>query len=321
MKAIVQNGYGSPDVMRLAEIDRPAVKRGDVLVEVRAAGVDRGTLVLMAGQPYATRLSLGLRGPRDRVAGLDLAGTVAAVGDGVTGFAVGDEVYGTGRGSFAEFAAADPARLARKPAGLSFEQAAAVPVSGVTALRALRDVGRLQAGQHVLVIGASGGVGTFAVQLAKAFGAEVTGVCRTEKVELVRSLGADHVVDHRQEDFAAAGRRYDLVLDIGGDSGLSRLRGVLTPRGTLVIVGGDFTGKLLGMGRAVRALMLSRLVRQRLTTFVAPVRSADLATLAELIESGRVKPAIDSTFALAEAPEALRRLESGQVKGKVTIVV
>lgn len=322
MRAIVQNGYGSAaDVLRTAEINQPEPKPDEVLVRVRAAGVDRGTWLLMTGQPYAVRLGLGLRGPHDRVAGMDLAGTVAAVGAKVTRFAVGDEVFGVGKGSFAEYAAAKESTLALKPKGTSFEQSAVVAVSGVTALQALRDVGRLREGQHVLVIGASGGVGTFAVQLAKAFDAEVTTVCSTEKTDLVKSLGADHVIDYRRADFSTGGQRYDLVLDIGGNARLARLRRVLTPRGTLVIVGGELTGKWLGLGRQSAAMALSPFVRQRLTMFVAKQRYKDMEELAALIEAGRVTPAVDATYALEDVAEALGRLGSGQVRGKIAIAV
>ncbi|MEY9930001.1 NADPH:quinone reductase-like Zn-dependent oxidoreductase [Catenulispora sp. GP43] len=322
MRAIVQNGYGSAlDVLRPAEIDRPPIKPDEVLIRVRAAGLDRGTWLFTAGQPYAVRLGLGLRGPRGRVAGMDVAGTVVAVGAAVTRFAVDDEVFGVGRGSFAEYTAAKQTRLAHKPAGLGFEQAAVIAVSGVTALQSLRDVGRLRAGQHVLVIGASGGVGSYAVQLARAFGAEVTGVCSTEKTDFVRSLGADHVIDYQRTDFVDSGRRYDLIVDIGGDSSLSRLRRALTPRGTLVIVGGAVAGKWLGLGRQTRALTLSPFVRQRLTTFIAKQRHSDMETLAELIEAGRVTPAVEATYALADTPKAVARLAAGEVRGKIAISV
>jgi NADPH:quinone reductase-like Zn-dependent oxidoreductase len=323
MKAIVQNGYGSPDVLRLAEVGQPSrdLKPGEVLVKVRAAGLDRGVALFMAGQPYAVRLGLGLRGPKNRVAGMDMAGTVVMVGAGVTRFAVGDDVFGIGRGSLAEYAVGKERRLAPRPAGLSHEQAAVIAVSGTTALQAVRDVGHVQAGQHVLVIGASGGVGTYAVQLAKAFGAEVTGVCRGDKLDLVRSIGADHVIDYTEADFAESGTRYDLIVDIGGDSSLSRLRRALKPRGTLVITGGDAVGKWLGLGRQFRALALSVFVRQRLTTFIAKQRSTDLETLSELIESGKLTPAVGATYPLAESPEAMRHLLAGRARGKIAITV
>src|SRR5690349_25038222 len=241
MQAITQNRYGivPEDVMRLDQVARPGIGDDEVLIQVRAAAVDRGTWHLMAGQPYLMRLlGFGFRGPRNRVPGLDVAGTVVAVGSAVTRFAAGDEVFGIARGSFAEYAAARESTLARKPAVLSFEQAAAVAVSGLTALQGLRDAGRVKPGQKVLVIGASGGVGSYAVQLAKYFGAEVTGVCSTAKTEMVRAIGADHVIDYHKQDFADGRERYDLILDIGGKTPLSRLRQALTPRGTLVIAGG-----------------------------------------------------------------------------------
>jgi NADPH:quinone reductase-like Zn-dependent oxidoreductase len=275
----------------------------------------------MTGSPYAVRLALGLRRPRKPVAGRDVAGTVAAVGPAVTRFAVGDEVYGVAPGSFAEYAVGREDRLARKPANLSFVQAAAVPVSGGTALRALRDVGRVHDGQTVLVIGASGGVGTFAVQLAKAFGAQVTGVCSTAKLDLVSSLGADHVVDYTREDVTDGARRYDLVLDIGGSTPVRRLRRAVAPRGTLVIVGGEGSGGLTGMGRQLAAVAMSPFVRQRLT-LITPKESAEVYdALTELIEARAVVPSVHRTFALEEAPEAMRLLGQGTVRGKLVVTV
>ena len=283
--------------------------------------MDRGTWHVMAGQPYLMRLlGFGFRGPRNRVPGLDVAGTVVAVGPAVTRFAAGDEVFGIARGSFAEYAAAREGTLARKPAALSFEQAAAVAVSGLTALQGLRDAGRIKPGQKVLVIGASGGVGSYAVQLAKYFGAEVTGVCGTAKANLVRSIGADHVIDYTRADFADGQRHYDLILDIGGNSRLSRLRRALTPRGTLVIAGGE-GDRWTGVGRQIRALALSALIRQRLTTFVSRHRQADLDTLRLLTEGGQIVPVVDRTYPLAEAPLAIRRLYAGQARGKIVITV
>ena len=323
MRAITQSRYGTvpEDVMRLGQVARPGIGDNDVLIRVQAAGVDRGTWHLMAGQPYLMRLlGFGFRGPRNRVPGLDVAGTVVAVGPAVTRFAAGDEVFGVARGSFAEYAAAPEGTLARKPAALSFEQAAAVAVSGLTALQGLRDAGRIKPGQKVLVIGASGGVGSYAVQLASSFGAEVTGVCSTAKADLVRSIGADHVIDYTRADFADGQRHYDLILDIGGNSRLSRLRRALTPRGTLVIVGGE-GGKWTGVGRQLRALALSVLIRQRLTTFVSRHRQADLDTLRLLTEGGQVIPVVDRTYPLAEAPQAIRHLHAGYARGKIVITV
>src|SRR6516162_1695132 len=270
MRAIVQHRYGTgpKDVLKLERIAAPAAAADEVLVRVRAAGVDRGTWHLMAGQPYLMRLlGFGLRGPRNPVPGLDVAGTVIAAGADAGGFRAGDEVFGIARGSFAEYAAARADKLVHKPARLSFAQAAAVGVSGLAALQGLH-AGRLRAGQKVLVIGASGGVGSYAVQLAKAFGAEVTGVSSTGKTDLVRSIGADHVIDYTRDDFADGRQHYDLILDIGGNSRLARLRRALTPAGTLVIAGGE-GGKWTGVGRQLRALALSLLVRQRLTMYIS----------------------------------------------------
>jgi NADPH:quinone reductase-like Zn-dependent oxidoreductase len=322
MRAITQSRYGTvpEDVMRLGQVARPGIGDDEVLIQVRAAGVDRGTWHLMAGQPYLMRLGFGFRGPRNRVPGLDVAGTVVAVGPAVTRFAAGDEVFGIARGSFAEYAAAREGTLVRKPAALSFEQAAAVAVSGLTALQGLRDAGRIKPGQKVLVIGASGGVGSYAVQLAKYFGAEVTGVCGTAKTDLVRSIGADHVIDYTRADFADGERQYDLILDIGGNSRLSRLRRALTRRGTLVIVGGE-GARWTGVGRQLRALALSVLIRQRLTMFVSRHRQADLDTLRLLTEGGQVIPVVDRTYPLAEAPQAISDLHAGRARGKIVITV
>jgi NADPH:quinone reductase-like Zn-dependent oxidoreductase len=321
MRAIVQDRYGSSEVLRPALVARPVGGDDEVLVQVHAAGLDRGTEHLMTGKPYVMRLGFGLRRPKNPVSGRDVAGIVAAVGPGVTRFAVGDEVYGVAPGSFAEYAVAREDKLARKPVNLSFAQAAVVPVSAGTALQALRDVGRVQAGQSVLVVGASGGVGTYAVQLAKAFGATVTGVCSTAKVELVRSLGADRVVDYTREDFADGNHRYDLILDIGGSASVRRLRRALEPRGTLVFVGGENSGSMTGMGRQLRGLLLSPFLRQRLAPLMARERAADYETLTALIEAGKVVPTLDRSYPLAEAPEAMRRLEEGLVRGKVAISV
>jgi NADPH:quinone reductase-like Zn-dependent oxidoreductase len=320
MQAIVQRAYGSADVLHLDRIDPPQIAADEVLVSVRAAGLDRGTWHLMTGVPYAARLVYGLRAPKNPVPGTDLAGVVAAVGSAVTRFQPGDEVYGVGKGSFAELAAAKEAKLARKPTTLTFEQAAAVTVSGLTAQQGLLDVGRLQAGQHVLITGASGGVGTFAVQIAKAHGATVTGVCSTAKVDLVRSLGADHVVDYTRRDVTDGEQRYDLILDIGGSAPLARLRRVLTERGTLVIVGGEGGGRLLGIGRQLRAVALSPFVRQRLAMFVGTEHHEPLERLTALIDDGLVVPVVERVYPLAEAPQAMRELEAGSVRGKLVIV-
>lgn len=323
MRAIVQDTYGDADVLRHERIARPDITDDEILVHVHAAGLDRGTWHLMTGKPYLMRIAgLGLRGPKVRVPGRDLAGTVAAIGSTVTRFAVGDAVYGTGRGSFAEYAVAIEDKLSRKPMNLSFEQAAVVPISAGTALQALTDQGRIVAGQQVLVIGASGGVGSYAVQLAKAFGAEVTGVCGSAKLDLVRSLGADRALDYTRDDYADGTHHYDLVLDIAGNPGLSRLRRTLTPQGTVVLVGGEDGGNLTGgMSRSLRALMLSPFVGQRLAWFVARERASDLERLTELIEADEVTPSIDRMYALERVPEAMRLLASGQVRGKVAITI
>src|SRR5262249_25796766 len=308
MRAIVQDVYGSADRLRLAEVDKPVIAAGEVLVRVRAAGVDRGTCHLMRGEPYLMRiLGFGFRGPKNRVPGLDVAGTVAAVGGDVSRFKVGDEVFGISRGSFAEYAAAREDKLVRKPAGLSFEQAAVVAVSGLAALQALR-AGRIAAGQKVLIIGASGGVGSYAVQLAKAFGATVTGVASTAKAGLVRSIGADQVIDYTREDFADGRQHYDLIVDIGGNSRLSRLRRALTPKGTLVIAGGE-GGKWTGVGRQLRALMLSPVVPQRLTMYISAHRQPDLEAPRKQTEAAHLTPAVDSTYRPPPLPDAIPHLE------------
>ena len=321
MRAIVQKEYGTADVLRVGEIERPTIGADEVLVKVHAAGLDRGTWHLMAGLPYAARLAVGVRAPKNPVPGLDVAGVVAAVGSEVTRFRSGDEVFGVSRGSFAEYAAARENKLARKPSNLTFEQAASVPVSGMTALRGLSDVGHLQAGQKVLIVGASGGVGSYSVQIAKALGAEVTGVCSTSKLDLVRSIGADHVIDYSQEDFANGEKRYDLILDIGGNSTLSRLRRALTPRGTLVIVGGEGRGRWIGMDRQLRALALSPFVGQRLTMLGPKEHYTVLERLTELIENGQLVPAIEQTYPLGEMPNAMRHLEAGRARGKLVISI
>jgi NADPH:quinone reductase-like Zn-dependent oxidoreductase len=323
MKAIARDEYGSADNLELRDIDKPEVGDGEVLVRVQAAGLDRGVWHVMTGLPYPIRLAgTGLRAPKNPVLGGDVAGVVEAVGTNVTRFQVGDEVFGVAKGSYAEYAIAREDKLAPKPENLTFEQSAVVPTSGATALQALRDKARVQPGQKVLIIGASGGVGTHAVQLAKAFGAEVTGVCSATKLDLVRSLGADHVIDYTHDDFAEAEQRYDVILDIGGNSSLSRLRRALTPKGTLVIAGGETDGRWLGgVDRQLRAMMLSPFVGQKLGTFVASVNAEDLIVLKELIEAGKVTPAIDRTFSLSEAPKAIRYLEEGHARGKVALTV
>jgi NADPH:quinone reductase-like Zn-dependent oxidoreductase len=321
MRAVVQDRYGSSEVLRLARVARPVLGDDQVLLHVNAAGLDRGTEHLMTGKPYVARLFVGLRKPKNPIPGRDAAGTVAAVGSSVSRFAIGDEVYGVAPGSFAEYAVAPEDKLARKPENLSFAHAAAIPVSAGTALQALVDAGRVQAGQSVLVVGASGGVGTYAVQLAKAFGAEVTGVSSTAKVDLVKSLGADHVIDYTREDFADGTRRYDLVLDIGGSTPVRRLRRALRPRGTLVFVGGENSGNLTGLGRQLRGALVSPFLRQRLVLLMAKERATDLERLSGLIEDGKLVPSVDRSYPLEEAADAMRLLEEGRVRGKVVITV
>jgi NADPH:quinone reductase-like Zn-dependent oxidoreductase len=321
MRAVVQDSYGPVDHWRLAEIARPQIADTEVLVKVHAAGIDRGTWHAMTGLPYLGRLYFGLRKPKRPVPGLDVAGTVAAIGADVTSLAVGDEVFGIGTGSFADYARARESKLVPKPTNITLEQAAVVAISGLTALQSLRDAGRVKQGQHVLIIGASGGVGTFAVPIAKSFGAQVTGVCSTAKTDLVASIGADHVIDYTKSDFADGPQRYDLILDIGGNTPLSRLRRALTPRGTLVIVGGEDNGRWTGLSRQLRALALSPFVRQRLTIRVPKETHVDIEHLAELIEAGQLTPVIDKTYPLADAADAMRHLESGRARGKIAIAV
>ena len=318
----MQDRYGGADVLRLGNTTRPVPKKHEVLLRVQAAGLDRGTWHLMTGKPYLLRLGFGIRGPKNPVPGRAAAGTVVAVGSAVTRFSPGDQVYGVAPGSFAEYAVAPEDKIAPKPAHLSFEQAAVVPISAHTALQALRDVGRVEAVQKVLVLGASGGVGTYAVQLARAFGAEVTGVCSTAKLEVVRSLGAEHVLDYTRDDFADGTHRYDLILDIGGNPSIRRLRRALAPNGTAVLVGGEQGESLTGgMSRQLHALALSPFVRQRLTTFVAKEHAGDLEQLTDLIETGKLTPTIDGSYSLEQVPEAMARLERGNVRGKVAITI
>ena len=322
MKAIVQDVYGSADVLRLEEIGKPMPSEGEVLIRVRAAGVDPGVWHLMTGRPYLVRaMGFGLRAPKVRVRGRDVAGTVEGVGTKVTRFKPGDEVFGTAEGSFAEYVCAREDKLAAKPANMTFMQAAVTPISGLTALQGIRDVGRVQPGQKVLIIGAAGGVGTFAVQIAKAFGAEVTGVCSTAKMDLVRSIGADHVIDYTREDFTQSGKRYDVILDTGGRRPLSTLRQALAPKGTLVIVGGEGGGRILGgFDRQIfRAPLVSLFAGQALRPLASKELVEDLLTLKELIESGKVTPVIDRTFTLTEAPAAIRYLAEGHARGKVVV--
>ncbi|MHA7141737.1 MULTISPECIES: NAD(P)-dependent alcohol dehydrogenase [unclassified Arthrobacter] len=321
MRAMVQRGYGAASVLTLEQIPRPAPAPHQVLVQVRSAGLDRGAWHIMTGKPYLLRLVFGLRTPRQPVSGQELAGTVVDVGTGVRGFRIGDEVFGIGAGAFAEYAVAREDKLAHKPPGVSSESASIVPVSAVTALQALREMGRVKAGQSVLVIGASGGVGSYAVQLAKHFGAKTTGVCSTQKLDFVRSLGADQVVDYTTEDYSHAGRNYDLILDIGGNSSLHRLRGALRSKGTAVIIGGEGAGDWIGIGRQLRAVLMSPFISQNLRMFVAKERSADLELLGGLVEAGVITPQLGGTYPLDQTPQAMRRLEEGAVSGKLAVRV
>jgi NADPH:quinone reductase-like Zn-dependent oxidoreductase len=317
MKAIVQNGYGSPDVLELKEIEEPVVKDDSVLVRVHAAALHAGDYFTMRGVPIAVRMVIGLRKPRKNyVPGLDVAGRVEAVGRNVTRFQPGDEVFGACNGACAEAACAGEELFVPKPANVTFEQAAAVPTSALAALHALRDAGKVQPGQKVLINGASGGVGTFAVQIAKSFGAEVTGVCSTGNVEMVRSIGADHVIDYTREDFTQGGPRFDLILDNVGNRSFSDCRRALTPQGVVI----PNTGHA-GMGYVLAAMLRSVFVRQQGRPFVSMPNHADLVLLGQLVESGKVRPVIDRTYPLSGTPEAFRYLERGHARGKVVITV
>ncbi len=320
MRAIVQNEYGTADVLKPADLPEPEAGPDGVVVRIRAAGVDPGVWHLMEGSPYLVRLmGFGVRRPKTRVRGMDFTGVVHAVGGDVTRFRPGDEVFGICQGSFAEYALTTVDKIARKPERLGFDEAAAVPVSASTALQALRDKGRVAPRQKVLVIDAGGGVGTFAVQIAKAFGAEVDGVCGTGKVDLVRSLGAARVFDYTRDDF---GGGYDLIVDTAGNRSLTSLRKALSPRGTLVLVGGETKGKWIGaVGRTLRALVLGPFVKQKLRGLLATENHEDLDTLRALIDAGKVTPVIDRTYPLAEAPEAIRHVREGHTSGKVVITV
>lgn len=322
MQAVVQDTYGSAEVLVLRDIDRPGIGADEVLVRVRAAGVNPGDWAIMCGLPYIARPAYGLRKPRNSVRGTDVAGQVEAVGSSVTRFRPGDEVFGWCNGSFADYVAASEDALALKPANLTFEQAAAVPQAGFVALQALRDHGNVQAGQKVLVNGASGGIGTLAVQIAKSLGANVTGVCSTRNVDLVRSIGADRVVDYTREDFTTSGQRYDFILDNVGNHSLSELRRALTPTGTLVPNGGAFENHwFAGGGRVISALVLSRFVSHTLRPFLASPKHADLVVLNELIEAGKVTPIIDRAYPLSEARQAIDHVGTGHARGKVAITV
>jgi NADPH:quinone reductase-like Zn-dependent oxidoreductase len=325
MKAIVQDRYGGPEVLAFRDIDQPVPKDNEVLVKVKAAGVHRGDWHIMTGLPYMIRLvvpTLGPRGPKVPVLGMDVAGTVEVVGTQVTRFQSGDEVFGWTDGSFAEYAVAPEDHLAAKPAALSFEEAAVVPISGFAALQAVRDVGEVQAGQRVLVLGAAGAVGWFAVQIAKAFGAHVTGVASTSQLELVGSIGADEVIDYTRQDVTDGARQWEVIVDTGGRRTLSQLRRALTPTGTLAIVGGEGGGRWLGgFLRNLRAPLLSRFIGQRLRMLASKPNQEDLQVLRELIEAGKLRPLVGRTYPLGEVPEAMRALEAGKTRGKIVITV
>ncbi len=319
MKAIVRDRYGSPDLFRLDELDRPQVADDAVLVRVRATSINAYDWHMLRGKPYIARLGEGLRRPKTRVLGLDVAGVVEAVGANVTHLAPGDSVYGVRSGAFAEYVSGR--NFVPMPAGLTFEQAAAVPVAGQTALQAVRDKGQVQPGQRVLVNGAGGGVGSLAVQIARAFGGVVTAVTRGANVEMVRSLGADEVVDYEREDFTRGGQRYDVILDAGGNRSLSALRRVLEPVGRLVLIApapGQWVGPI---ARIVGAVVTSRLSSRSVLPFLSWVSTDDLLVLKELIESGKVRPVVDRTYSFEEIPEAVRHVESGRAQGKVVIIV
>jgi NADPH:quinone reductase-like Zn-dependent oxidoreductase len=320
MKAIVQDTYGSPDVLELREIERPAPGDGDVLVRVRAASVNPQDWHIMRASPSIVRMSgFGLRTPTKPIRGTDVAGTVEAVGRNVTRFRPGDEVFGWCEGAFAEYVSAGEDHFVSKPADVSFEAAATLAMAGCTAIQGLRDTGAVQAGQNVLIIGAGGGVGTFAVQIAKALGARVTGVCGTTKLELVRSLGADHVIDYTHDDFTRSGQRYDVIFQLAGTASPADCRRALTPKGTLVLSSGE--GRFAGIDRILRAMAASPFVSQRMRVLRTKETNEDLVSLAALIETGKLTPLIDKTYPLSEVPDAIRRLEEGHTRGKLVIVV
>ena len=323
MRAIVRNTYGSPDVLELQEIDKPDVTDDEVLVRVRAASVNRADWYTLTGTPYVGRTQLGLLKPKSNRMGVDFAGTVEAVGRDVTQFRPGDEVFGGRSGAFAEYVCVREDRaVVPKPANVTFDEAAAVPVAAITALQGLRDKGQIQPGQKVLINGASGGVGTFAVQIAKAFGAEVTGVCSTRNVDLVRSIGADHVIDYTREDFTRSDRRYDLMLDIAGSRSWSACRRVLNPQATLVIVGAPKGNRLIGpLSHIVKVRLAALRSSQKVVFFIAKFNKADMAVLRELLEAGKVTPVMDGRYELSEIADALRYMGEGHCRGKVVITV
>jgi NADPH:quinone reductase-like Zn-dependent oxidoreductase len=327
MKAIVQERYGSPDVLELRDVDRPEIGENDVLVKVRAASVNQGDSYLMTGLPYIVRLGgsgmgFGFRGPKNKIPGKAMSGEVEAIGANATRFQPGDEVYGEiDSGAFAEYVAVPEGSLALKPASLSFEEAAAVPLAGTTALQGLRDVGGIQSGQRVLILGASGGVGSYTVQIAKAFGAHVTGVCSTRHMEFVKSIGADHVIDYTREDFSRGEQKYDLIFQVAGSRTPLECRRALTPTGTLVVSSGQGNRLYGPLGRMLSALISSLFVRQRLRVLASYPDKDDLDVLAKLIEDRQVVPIIERTYPLNEAPEAMRYFQTGHAQAKVVITV
>ena len=321
MKAIVYSNYGSPDVLKCEEIEKPTAGDDEVLIKVRAASVNPLDWHFMRGTPYIVRIMAGLRKPKVTRLGVDVAGQVEAVGRNVTQFKPGDEVFGACRGAFAEYVCASESALVMKPDNVTFEQAASVPVAAFTALQGLRDKGHLQPGQKVLINGAAGGVGTFAVQIAKLFGADVTGVCSTRNVDMVRSIGADRVIDYTQEDFTKSGQRYDLFFDSVGNHSLLACRRVLNPKGIYIVVGGP-DGRWLGpLARMIKTLVLSWFVSQNLVMFLAKRSKEDLTIMHELMEAGKVTPVIDKRYRLSEVPEAIRYLQEGHARGKVVITL
>jgi NADPH:quinone reductase-like Zn-dependent oxidoreductase len=326
MKAVVYTNYGSPDVLEIRDVKKPVPNDDQVLVKVRAASLNPLDWHYMEGTPYMVRaMGVGLRKPKSPRLGVDLAGHVEAVGKNVTEFKPGDEVFGTGGGAaFAEYVCARKTKLVLKPANITFEQAAAVPIAALTALQGLRDTGKVQSGQKVLINGASGGVGTFAVQIAKSFGTEVTGVCSTKNLDLVRSLGADHVIDYTKEDFTKKDERYDVILDNVGNQPLSGFRRALKPQGICVMIGGGGPndGRWIGpMARPLKALLLSPFVSQKMSMMLAEIRQEDLTIMGDLMQSGKVKPVIDRTYPLSQIAEAMRYLEQGHARGKVVLTI
>jgi len=321
MKAAIYTRYGPPDVLQIKDVEKPVPKDNEVLIRVRAASVNPLDWHFMRGTPYFLRMMTGLRKPKDKRLGVDVAGQVEAVGRNVTQLKPGDEVFGACRGAFAEYACTSESALVMKPYNVTFEQAASVPVAAFTALQGLRDKGHLQPGQKVLINGAAGGVGTFAVQIAKSFGADVTGVCSTRNVDMVRSIGADRVIDYTQEDFTQSGQRYDLIFDCVGNHSLSACRRVLNPKGTYIAVGGPGGWWLDPLARMLRTLVLSWFVSQKLVMFLAKPSKEDLTIIGQLMEAGKVAPVIDKRYSLSEVPEAIRYLEEGHARGKVVITL